>query len=335
MKKLIVLLYAIFIILQLQGQDIHFSQFNQSYLNLNPAETGRFNGDYRFNGNFKNQWSSISEPFQTFSFSAEGKQLIDKLPKLATGLTFYHDQAGAGNLQTTEFQISLAYSNKITSDSSLSISGGLQLGVMSRSINFDRFTFDEQYNGRAFNPNQPSGENFALDSYNNFSLHSGLAFEYLLEDRKSFQLGFSFYNLSSPDQSFLGSNIPLDLRSSIYLTSDYIVSEKLDLLPGILHSRQGKFQETVIGSNLRYRLNESSYLKRNVYGGLWYRNADAIIISSGIDYNQWQVGLSYDINISGLEVASNNRGGLEIALTYIITNFNPLIRKYKVCPKYL
>ena len=30
------------------SQDIHFSQFNLSPLNLNPAMTGAFKGDYRF-----------------------------------------------------------------------------------------------------------------------------------------------------------------------------------------------------------------------------------------------------------------------------------------------
>ena len=35
---------------ELNSQDIHFSQFNLAPLNLNPAMTGSFNGDYRIAG---------------------------------------------------------------------------------------------------------------------------------------------------------------------------------------------------------------------------------------------------------------------------------------------
>ena len=317
------------------AQDIHFSQYNQSYLNLNPAATGQFDGDYRFNGNYRNQWSSISEPFLTYSVSMEAKGLIKKLPQLDMGIVLYQDEAGLGDLKTTNAMLSLAYSKKLNSDSTFLIRGGIQMGLLARSINFQQFSFDRQYQNGGFDSNLDNGEDFVRDGFSSFNFNAGIASEYRIEQRKSFTLGFSLFNLSQPNQSFQGSNIPLDLRSTFYLSSDYYLSEKMDLLPSILYSRQGKFKETVIGSNLRYRMSSSGFYKRNVYGGVWYRNADAIIVSTGMDYNQWQVGLSYDINISDLDVASNNRDGLEIAVTYIFKEFKPIIRRYKVCPKFL
>ena len=53
------------------SQDIHFSQYNLSPLNLNPSLTGAFQGDLRFIGNHRNQWSSVSNPYATFGFSFE------------------------------------------------------------------------------------------------------------------------------------------------------------------------------------------------------------------------------------------------------------------------
>jgi len=41
----------LFALMQVRGQDIHFSQYNMSPLNLNPAFTGSFDGDYRAGGN--------------------------------------------------------------------------------------------------------------------------------------------------------------------------------------------------------------------------------------------------------------------------------------------
>lgn len=320
----------------LKAQDIHFSQFNQSYLNLNPALTGNFDGDYRFNGNFRNQWSSVSEPFRTFSFSIEGKQLVEQLPKLNIGLLLFLDEAGVGGLQTTNAMLSLSYSFKLNSDSSLLLGVGAQGGLLARSINFNRFSFDEQY-GRlqGFDPSRNNGEDFDRNSYSSFNLNTGFVVDYLLENRKSFSLGFSLFNLTKPNQSFNGSNIPLDMRSTLHLKADYYITEDMDIIPSILHSRQGEFRETLFGANLRYRLSESGYYRRNLYGGIWHRSVDAFILSAGLDYNQWQVGISYDINTSDLDVASNNRGGLEIAVTYIFRTFKPMIRRYKICPRFL
>src|SRR5271156_4589456 len=52
-------------------QDVHFSQFNFSPLNQNPANTNLFDGDYRFVGNYKNQWPTVPVRYNTFSASAE------------------------------------------------------------------------------------------------------------------------------------------------------------------------------------------------------------------------------------------------------------------------
>ena len=322
-------------IVMLFAQDIHFSQFNRSYLNLNPALTGDFDGDYRFNGNFKNQWSSVSEPYQTFSFAADARSPLDKMPQLHLGVVLFNDEAGLGGLKTTSFLVSGGYSLKLNYDSSLVAMAGLQLGFQARSINFSLFSFDQQYNGTEFDKNLPTGENFDQNSYLNFALNSGISFAYKQENRKTYSAGIAFYNMSSPNQSFEGSNIPLDLRITTSISADYILSEEIDVLPALLFSSQGTYRELIFGSEVRYRLNGIGFRQKNLYGGVFYRNRDALILSTGLDYDQWHFGASYDINISDLEIASNNRGGLELAVTYIFKNFKPNIRRYKVCPDFM
>lgn len=334
-KRLLPFLLSFFWSVLLLGQDIHFSQFHRSYLNLNPALTGNFDGDYRFNGNFKNQWSSVSQPYQTFSFAVDARNPLGKIPQLHLGLLFYTDEAGIGGLKTTSFALSSAYSFKLNRDSSLSAMVGLQVGFQARSINFNLFSFDQQYNGVQYDQNLPSGENFDQSSYLNLSLNSGISFSYNQGFRKTYSAGFALFNLNSPNQSFDGSNIPLDLRINSSISADYMVSREIDILPTLLFSMQGTYRELILGSELRYRFNGAGFKQRNLYGGVFYRNQDALIISSGIDYDQWHFGASYDINISGLEVASNNRGGLELAVTYIFKNFKPTIRRYKVCPNFM
>jgi hypothetical protein len=53
----------------IQAQDLHFSQFYNSPLTTNPANTGFIpDGDYRLGVNYRNQWSSImTVPYKTMS----------------------------------------------------------------------------------------------------------------------------------------------------------------------------------------------------------------------------------------------------------------------------
>ncbi len=330
MKKFLLYIALLLTGNALYSQDIHFSQFNRSYLNLNPAQTGAFDGDYRFNGNYRNQWSSVAEPYRTFSFSAEGKSVLASRPQLSAGFLLFNDEAGLGGLRNLQAGITISYSLKISQDSSWSMQGGLFIGVQSRSINFDQFNFDRQYTGRQFDPRLENGEYFDRNSFTGLNSHVGALLRHELEHRKSFSIGIAFFNINGPNQSLQGTNVPLDLRSQIRLGADYKISEKLDLMPSILWAKQGSFQEFIGGANLRYRY--KAY--RNLYGGVWYRNQDAIIVSAGMDYDNWHAGVSYDINTSELENATNNRGGLELSFTYIIKNYRILNRKYKACPKY-
>ena len=58
---------------RLISQDVHFSQYNGSVINLNPAFTGFFDGDYRVNGIYRSQWTTVPVPYRSFSIAADGR----------------------------------------------------------------------------------------------------------------------------------------------------------------------------------------------------------------------------------------------------------------------
>lgn len=319
----------------IQAQDLHFSQFNRSYLNLNPALAGSFKGNFRLNGNFRNQWSAISEPFQTISFAADAKSPIKSIPNLHLGLVISNDVAGVGDLQSSQFLLNFAYTQKLSTDSSLTLKLGVQTGLNSRSINYEAFRFDQQFESGRFDPQLGTGEAFGNDNINRLALNSGLSLEYLQNQRHKAEAGIAFFNLNQADQSFEGETEPLDIRSTLFLKAEHEITEKIDLLPSVLFSTQGEFSEIVFGANMRYYLSDNNYYKRRLYAGLWLRPGDALIPSLGFDYDQWHFGASYDINISSLDVATNQRGGLELSVTYIISTYKAVFRNYKRCPKFL
>lgn len=72
MRKLILIgLMLSGFIIDAHAQDPHFSQFFASPLTLNPALTGKFDGNLRATGNYRNQWPTINRAFTTTTVSVD------------------------------------------------------------------------------------------------------------------------------------------------------------------------------------------------------------------------------------------------------------------------
>ena len=65
MKRLIFILFIIAIGFTATGQGIHFSQWYETPLLLNPANAGSYFGDYRANVNYRNQWATVGNSYKT------------------------------------------------------------------------------------------------------------------------------------------------------------------------------------------------------------------------------------------------------------------------------
>lgn len=312
------------------GQDIHFSQFFNSPLNLNPALAGNFIGDIRVVANQRTQWSSVTTPYATYSLATDAKHLY-KTPFNA-GVSIYHDKAGDSDFSTLQIALSLGYT-KYIGDSSHTVSVGVQPAFVQRSINFTDLRFDNQFDGNAFNNTLGNGETFQNNGSTYFNLHSGIYWNYNIAQRKTVNAGFAIHNITQPEQTFFSESIPLKQRYTFHVGSIFKVHNKVDILPRFMFASQHKFQEVIIGGSAKYHLNNGDY--KNVYAGLYYRNSDATYITLGLDYRNFHAKVSYDVNVSSLDVASNNRGGFEFALIYIFERFRPVIKRYKACPNYL
>ena len=315
------------------GQDIHWSQFNDNPIFQNPAQAGHFKGDYRFVGNFRDQWRSVTVPFSTLSFSADSR-LYNK-PNLGYGLLFFHDVVGDGKLRTIEIQGNVSWLAKIDKDSMHTIRAGMNFGLNHRQVNWDNFYFDSQFNGIVFDPSLPTNENYQSDRRSNLSIGTGAIYEYRINERKKLTAGVGFYNLNRPNQGFYGQIVPRDIRINIFAKAIYKLDVDWDLVPSLQFSVQGVYRELLIGSSAKYTLVNRLNNYKALYGGLHYRNRDAAYLSVGMDYNDWFVGLSYDINFSKLVPASRVRGGFEIAARYIIHHFRPKKTIHRVCPDYI
>jgi len=78
---------------------------------------------------------------------------------------------------------------------------------------------------------------------------------------------------------------------------------------------------------------QDEYNPVNFYLGSWYRVKDAIIPYVGLEFGDFRIGMTYDVNVSSLKPGSNLRGGSEFSLIYIKKPVDPNARKLN-CPKF-
>lgn len=331
--KILKLLSILFLAEFSYTQDIHWSQFNENPLFLNPANAGNFNGNKRFVSSYRDQWRSVTKAFQTFVLNYDTR--FSKNDNFGIGFTFLNDNAGDGKFKTIDFNIAPSYRKFIAKDSSQQLNFGLQLGLNNRQFTFPNFYFDEQYNGINFDPTLPNTENLITESKTNLNLGIGVIYKLIQSKKVNYQFGFSAYNLNSPNQGFYGEKVKRDPRIVFFTIAEMQLNDKTKFVPSLIFQSQGTFKELIFGAQLKNIISRNEKVTKGIYGGLFLRTKDAIIVNIGLNYNKWQAGFSYDINISNLNPASSGRGGFELNLSYIISRFKPKQIQYRICPEFI
>jgi len=338
LKKIVSILYIIaFFYSPVKAQDIHLSQFFQSPLNLNPALTGSMNGDFRLVANERTQWRSITVPYQTYSgsFDATFNNKFIMNSKFGVGLIFNNDKAGDSEFGTNQIRLSGAYHQSLLRNKQLTISVAIDGGFTQNTINYSNLYFGSQYDGNKYDPDLDHGEIFTENQLTYIDYTLGGNIHYKIKPHIPIDAGIAFTHLNQPDQSFDENSLnELDRRYNLYAKSTIPVSDELSLVPSVLYMDQGRFQELDIGGYIKYNLNHPAF--QNIYLGGWGRFKDAGILYLGIDYKEVNIGLSYDINMSDLRIASNGQGGLELSIIYLFSKARIVkLPETKKCPTFM
>jgi len=323
-------------IVKAKAQDIHYSQFYASPLTLNPALTGEIDGQYRIGVMYRNQWASISTPYVTPSISFDWNGLFPKLIKTGTlsgGILILNDQAGEGNLNDLTVNLSAAYRIFVGKGDRSNISIGLQGGYNQESINFNNLTFQSEFDGSGFNPNQNTPV-FGKSSFGYFNINGGVLYTSKISKNLDFYGGVAMFDINQPKETFYneGTNT-LDAREVVHAGFRIGLTDKIALLPAALYMTQAGTYEFNIGTNLSYLI-KTNNSDATLYVGGYYRVDDAVIAMVGIEYKSVRLGISYDINTSSLQTATNDKGAFELSLNYIglftLINEEPIL----FCPRY-
>ena len=322
----------------LLAQDIHFSQFYMAPLTQNPALAGAVYGQ-EANVNYKEQWRSISSPYKTIAASYSISLQRKKKSKafFALGANFFNDKAGDSKLGTT--QANLSGVAHVYLDRYSKFGGGLQVGFAQRSIDYTSLTWGNQFDGKEYDSGLNNKENLPAGASKMYpDVAAGIVYTY--DNNPSFKrvtgnnefkvnVGMSVFHLARPDQSFTSDVDKLYVKFVLHGNALLSVPYKsIGFVPGFFVYKQGGPSEIFVGSLVRYVLNQKSKYTRNktvsaLSLGAYYRAQDAAVVSFLFEHANYAFGVSYDVNVSRLKVATVAKGGFEISLRY--TARNPFI----------
>ena len=336
MKQIITSLFLLVTILS-QAQDFHFSQFNTIPLALNPALTGTLKGDQRAILNYRSQWGSVAYPYETASLSIDAGLFKNRLKTgfLGVGLFVLNDKAGITQLTTNIASLSLAYHAKLSQEHYLT--AGISSGIIHKNISEGNLTWDNQFDGNAYNASLSPGEAFDFNSFILGDFSTGIAWSYYSvthDESKNrgiqSQLGVSWLHANKPDLKFYNKE-QMYSRYAVYGKASFGVGMSgVAIIPSGYFTNQGPENELVAGTSVRYvpKENRSIYSKVKgsaVSAGVYYRNQDAVIFTVGLEAGRFAMSFSYDVNISDLKIATNKNGAFEISLRY--TNPSPFTNR--------
>lgn len=325
-----------------QAQDIHFTQFYMSPLNLNPALTGVMNCKTRMVLNYRNQWAAVlkANAYNTFSASYDQKIAVGREDYFGIGGSIWGDVAGASRFGTTQGRLSLSYSKKMAGyrkkASYLVI--GADAALTQRSISEEDLRWPSQINGSG------AGEAIANQQFLYGDLAAGLLWFSVIDDYTNWYFGAAVHHLNRPNVSFYRqsgaeSQAELSSRFTIHAGLQYPLQKRISILPFGVYMAQGPHMEVNAGANLRFALGPSRTTNQSWEIGTWYRigrkttgftgegvereettaiHSDALILSTRFNYENFGLGFSYDINISGLRAANPFNGAFEFSMVYNI-----------------
>lgn len=334
-KHIIILVTGFLSSATINAQDIHFSQFMEAPLMINPANAGMYSGDYRAILNYKEQWSNINNGYKTYAGSYDMTLFKNSLGQKATGigLNIFQDVAGTSKTKTTRVDLNLSQTVYLNTETDLTL--GIGASYLDISANYMGLLWGNQWNGIEFDQSTgPLESEFTVFGQKAFDLSAGLLFRKFDINGQPLELGFSMYHLTRPK---IGVFDPqgidaIPFRYSFHANKEFNFSRNGNW-GGVgmgFANFQSSAREIYLGFLLRRDFGMVSqytgyYRNFNFYLGGFYRSGDVfngdsgdaiIIMTKLLVKGAYSIGLSYDFNISRLSAATRYQGGWELSLVY-------------------
>jgi type IX secretion system PorP/SprF family membrane protein len=331
MKKLLLLILIItcFRLFPKAQVDPHFSEYYIYPSWVNPALTGSFDGNVRVSAIYRSQWASIANGLQTIGVSADAVTNKD----LNLGLGIFQQSAGTG-YKYLNAAASLSYTGlKFGKDGENVIALGLQAGLINRRFDASKFQLGDQWNQvTGYVPDNVTGDQIGTKSSSVFDAGAGaLWYNTGVTAKVHPYLGFSANHLTQPADNFTTGSVKgkLPVRYTVHGGVSIAVSQGFLINPNFLYLRQGTADEKMVGAYAQVKASDAV----DVLGGVNVRFNDAVVPFAGMQFKNFLIGASYDVNTSQLGKSISNANSFELTLSYVFAKNKLLAPKYFSCPK--
>ncbi len=312
------------------AQDPSFSQFYANSTYLNPALTALRSG-VTVNSAYRNQWFGVpnSKGFETFTASAEAE-----VPFLfGLGLSVLSDKEGHADYKTSAARLS--FSKAVPLSSKLNLHAGASAGYMERAIDWSKLVFSDQLDPTM---GVVSNSKFAFDDTKiiaaDFSGGLALRWDWAIKpNKKTYDshhlLGFAIHHPFMQNESLQHyDSVDVPTRFTVHYGAEINTNirfnnqkNQITWSPNIKYDRQKSIDVLTAGAYL---------VMQPAYAGIFYqnqlnpahtaRNTATVIFVLGTNVpfgkeNTAQLGVSYDMNLSGFDIASNRSGTIELTAT--------------------
>lgn len=291
------------------AQDIHFSQLDVDPLLFNPAYSGFFDGFGRFGVVYRNQWASVTTPFQTMTATAEFNITSSKRNRnaLGAGLWVSNDRAGTLNYGATTVSAIISYYQSFDRNGNNILSVALEAGAGQSGFDVANIVLDD------------ASEEFVRNRALYPVFGAGVAWFRQYSDIFYTKIGLSVRNINEPDISYTGlTDTRLSRKYNIYARAEWRIKPQLGLMPIVGFQQQKRFSELVYGADVRWYLREEPQDYLAFTAGLISRHGDAVSINLSVLWQRWTFAFAYDANISKLAEASHTLGAFEIGILYLV-----------------
>jgi type IX secretion system PorP/SprF family membrane protein len=315
MKKTAGLLILVLMQQLCAGQDPHYSQYYASPATVNPATTGFFSGDARITALYRQQWPQYGSPFITGTASFEMKpgkfkNSDEVMDRFAAGVMLMYDHTPDAVLKSQHAYLMIAYHKALDEEGLHRIGAGFMGGYSERRLDMSQLTFADQFGSGGFV--YTSGEAIPNNKISAFDLHAGVLYSYE-DDFKTLYAGGSVFHLTKPKNYFLGNNTvqeTIPLRMNINAGANIAIGN-VRYAASLLYMKQGGMDQFIFGGAVGIPLPLSNSF---LYAGSWYRLNESVIPTLNLQWQNLNLGFSYDVFTSNKTLTKPR--SMELSLSF-------------------
>ena len=269
---------------------------------------------------YRDQWGSISVPFRTTSLSIEHKIPLGEHDDVLTiGTQMTMDGAGDIRLKRTQLLPVINFHKSLDQEKDTYLSLAFMGGPVSSQFDPSQLKFGDQYIAGSYSASNTSAQPLSAAGYHYWDMSTGLCFSTMFNNGARMYVAGGLSHFIKPTIHSLTTTVAdfLAQKWTMNIGVNGVMGERGRFIGFADYLSQGGNRQLLAGALLGLEINQFDHEETPVfYIGSFIRWGDALIPVVKMDFNSMTIGISYDVNISKLNVVSNWRGGLELTATY-------------------